>query len=102
LLPQAICLRVTPRIQVGKHPPVTAGNSLHPLKSRNSLFYFLIREGNLPITNPCANFKQFKDPRMKANRRPAAYRQEETDRIFAECDEFEKAIFATLLLTGLR
>ena len=30
------------------------------------------------------------------------YRQEEIDRIFAQCDAAEKAAFATLLLTGLR
>ena len=52
--------------------------------------------------NPCANFKQLKDPRAKAKRRPPTYRQEELDRIFAACDEDEKTIFATLLLTGLR
>jgi len=67
-----------------------------------TFFYFLIRERNLPIGNPCANFKQLKDPRVKAKRRPPTYRQEEIDRIFAGCDEIEKTIFATLLLTGLR
>src|SRR6202007_2338483 len=56
----------------------------------------------LPIGNPCANFKQLKDPRVKAKRRPPTYRQEEIDRIFAACDDREKTIFATLLLTGLR
>jgi integrase/recombinase XerD len=67
-----------------------------------TFFYFLIRERNLPIANPCANFKLLKDPRVKAKRRPPTYRQEEIDRIFAACDESEKTIFATLLLTGLR
>lgn len=67
-----------------------------------TFFYFLIRERNLPMGNPCANFKPLKDPRVKAKRRPPTYRQEELDRIFAECDEFEKTVFATLLLTGLR
>jgi len=67
-----------------------------------TFFYFLIRERNLPITNPCANFKQLKDPRAKAKRRPPTYRQEEIDRILAACDGNEKVIFATLLLTGLR
>jgi integrase len=52
--------------------------------------------------NPCANFKLLKDPRAKAKRRPPTYRQAEIDRIFEGCDESEKAIFATLLLTGLR
>lgn len=67
-----------------------------------TFFYFLIRERNFPITNPCANFKQLKDPRAKAKRRPPTYRQEELDRIFAGCDPSEKAIFSTFLLTGLR
>ncbi len=67
-----------------------------------TLFYFLIRERNLRIENPCANFKLLKDPRAKANRRPPVYKQEEIDRIFAQCDDAERVIFATLLLTGLR
>ena len=67
-----------------------------------TFFYFLIRERTLPITNPCANFKQLKDPRAKAKRRPPTYHQEELDRIFGACDETQRTIFATLLLTGLR
>jgi integrase len=67
-----------------------------------TFFYFLIRERNLPITNPCANFKELKDPRAKAKRRPPTYKQEELDQIFEKCDEGERAIFSTLLLTGLR
>ena len=67
-----------------------------------TLFYFLIRERNLPIKNPCANFKELKDPRAKAKRRPPTYRQEELDKIFAACDEHEKAIFQTFLMTGMR
>jgi integrase len=67
-----------------------------------TFFYFLIGERNLPITNPCSKFKPLKDPRMKAKRRPPTYRQDELNRILDACDEFEKAIFATFLLTGLR
>ena len=67
-----------------------------------TFFYFLIGERNLPIQNPCAKFKQLKDPRVKAKRRPPTYRQDELNRIFAKCDENEKVIFATFLLTGLR
>jgi integrase/recombinase XerD len=67
-----------------------------------TFFYFLIRERNVAIGNPCANFKELKDPRAKAKRRPPTYSQEELDRIFAECDEREKVIFSTFLLTGLR
>ncbi len=67
-----------------------------------TFFYFLIGERNLPISNPCAKFKPLKDPRMKAKRRPPTYRQDELNRILDACDESEKAIFATFLLTGLR
>ncbi|HUQ95823.1 MAG TPA: site-specific integrase [Bryobacteraceae bacterium] len=67
-----------------------------------TFFFFLIRERNLPIVNPCANFKQLKDPRLKAKRRPPTYRPEEIDLILSACDSREKTIFATLLLTGFR
>jgi integrase len=67
-----------------------------------TFFYFLIGERNLPISNPCAKFKPLKDPRIKAKRRPPTYRQDELNRILDGCDESEKAIFATFLLTGLR
>ncbi len=67
-----------------------------------TFFYFLIRERNLQIQNVCARFKQLKDPRVKAKRRPPTYRQDELNRILAQCDENEKAIFATFFLTGLR
>ncbi|MBL8216780.1 MAG: tyrosine-type recombinase/integrase [Bryobacterales bacterium] len=67
-----------------------------------TLFYFLIRERNLNMNNPCANFKPLKDPRAKAKRRPPTYSQDELDRIFAVCDQQEKTIFNTFLLTGLR
>jgi len=67
-----------------------------------TFFNFLINERSLPIANPCAKFKALKDPHFKANRRPPTYQQEELDRLFAVCDPFQKANFATLLLTGLR
>lgn len=67
-----------------------------------TFFNFLIRERNLKVENPCANFKPLKDPNAKAKRRPPTYRQDEIDRILAACDPREKAISATLLLTGLR
>lgn len=67
-----------------------------------TFFYFLIGERNLPISNPCAKFKPLKDPRMKAKRRPPTYRQDELNRILDACDETERAIFATFLLTGMR
>ncbi len=67
-----------------------------------TFFYFLIKERNLKIENPCANFKPLKDPRAKANRRPPVYRNEEIEALFAHCDDRLKVAFATLLLAGLR
>ncbi|HXI41911.1 MAG TPA: site-specific integrase [Bryobacteraceae bacterium] len=85
-----------------KNRPITPRTINYEIAVLRTFFYFLIRERNLPIGNPCANFKQLKDPRVKAKRRPPTYRQAEIDRIFAACDGHEKTLFATLLLTGLR
>ncbi len=54
------------------------------------------------MANPCARFKHLKDEKKKAQRKPSTYKQEGLDRLFAACNEFEKTIFATLLLTCLR
>ncbi len=67
-----------------------------------TFFYFLQNERGIPLQNPCARFKPLKDPQTKAKRRPPTYSQKELDRLFAKCDEYDKNIFATLLLTGLR
>ena len=67
-----------------------------------TFFYFLINERGIRMENPCARFKPLKDQKAKARRKPPTYKQAELDKIFAKCDETEKTIFATLLLTGLR
>ena len=67
-----------------------------------TLFNFMINERGLAMENPCARFKVLKDPRAKAKRKPPTYFQKETDKLFAVCDEFEKAVFATFLMSGLR
>lgn len=85
-----------------KERPIRPRTVNYEIAVLRTFFYFLIRERNLPISNPCANFKPLKDPRTKAKRRPPVYQQAEIDRIFAKCDATEKAIFATLLLTGFR
>ena len=85
-----------------KNRPITPRTINYEIAVLRTFFYFFTRERNLPIGNPCANFKLLKDPRVKAKRRPPTYRQEEIDRIFAACDDYEKTIFATLLLSGLR
>ncbi len=85
-----------------KNRPITPRTINYEIAVLRTFFYFLIRERNVPMENPCANFKQLKDARAKAKRHPPTYTQAEVDRILAECDENEKAAFATLLLTGLR
>jgi integrase len=67
-----------------------------------TFFYYLINERSLPIANPCARFKHLKDEKKKARSKPSTYTQEQLGRLFDACDERKKAIFATLLLTGLR
>jgi integrase len=87
-----------------QHPDrrITPRTINYEISVLRTFFYFLIRERNLPISNPCAKFKLLKDPHMKAKRRPPTYRQDELNRIFTECDENENTIFATFLLSGLR
>jgi integrase len=67
-----------------------------------SFFYVLTNERGLQLSNPCARFKPLKDEKTKRRRRPATYSLEETDRLLDTCESFDKAIFATFLLTGLR
>lgn len=87
-----------------QHPdrPITPRTINYEIAVLRTFFYFLIGERGLPVQNPCAKFKQLKDPRAKAKRRPPTYREDELKGILAECDKNEKAIFATFLLTGLR
>ena len=67
-----------------------------------TFFYYLINERGLKMENPCARFKALKDSKQKSKRRPPTYSQEELDKLFEACSEFEKTVFATLLLTGFR
>jgi integrase/recombinase XerD len=68
-----------------------------------TFFYFLINERGLHMENPCARFKPLKDQSAKARKKPPTYTQAETNQILNTCEtEFEKTMFATLLLTGLR
>jgi len=85
-----------------KERPITPRTINYEVAVLRTFFYFLIRERSLGIQNPCSNFKQLKDPRAKAKRRPPTYKQAELDKLFAKCDEFERTIFATFMLTGLR
>ena len=67
-----------------------------------TLFYHLIRERGISMDNPCARFKALRSDRERLKGRPPVYRQAELDKIFAKCDNTERGIFATLVLTGLR
>ena len=67
-----------------------------------TFFYFLINDRGLELENPCARFKLLKDGKTKRARKPSTYSQEETNQLLDSCDSFERAIYATFLLTGLR
>jgi integrase len=67
-----------------------------------TFFYYLINERGVNTANPCARFKHLRDAKNKAGRRPPTYTQAELHALFSHTDKFEKAVFATLLLTGLR
>jgi integrase len=67
-----------------------------------TFFYYLINERGLDINNPCAKFKKLRDAKQRSGSRPPTYNQAELDALFAHSDAFERAVFGTLLLTGLR
>jgi integrase/recombinase XerD len=67
-----------------------------------TFFYYLINERAIPMVNPCARFKPVKDEGERAHRKPATYTQGELDKLFVACNAFEKTVYGTLLLTGLR
>jgi len=63
-----------------------------------TFFYYLINERGVKTDNPCARF----NAKNKAGRRPPTYNQAQLDALFTHTDKGEKAVFATLLLTGGR
>ncbi|MGH9771876.1 MAG: tyrosine-type recombinase/integrase [Candidatus Acidiferrales bacterium] len=67
-----------------------------------TFFYYLIKERGVSMKNPCSRFKKLRDVKRLGRGRPPTYNQDELDALFLECDEFERVVFATLLLTGLR
>ena len=81
---------------------ITAPTINFEVGTLRTFFYYLAHERSLKIENPCARFKHLRDAKKKAGRRPPTYTQEELDALFREADDFEEAVFATLLLTGLR
>jgi integrase len=86
----------------GRKRPVTPRTINFEVSTLRTFFYYLINERGLPMANPCAHFKPLKDEKKRAKRRPSVYSQEELNKLFAACNDFERAIFATLLLTGAR
>jgi len=67
-----------------------------------TFFNYLIQERGIKMDNPCANSKSLRSVGERIKRRPPTYNQDELDRLFTECDLFNKTLYATLLLTGLR
>jgi integrase/recombinase XerD len=54
------------------------------------------------MENPCARSKPLRAEKERLKRRPPTYSQQDLDKIFAKCDDTERAMFASLYLTGLR
>ena len=79
--------------------PATVNFEVTVLKT---FFYYLIRERGIAMENPCARSKPLRAEKECLKRRPPTYTQAETDKILAACGKMDRAIFATLLLTGLR
>ena len=67
-----------------------------------ALFYYVTRERGVSMDNPCARFKPLRSEKERLKGRPPVYGQAEIDKIFAECNDTDRAIFATLVLTGQR
>lgn len=82
--------------------PITAQTINFELGTFRTFFYFLINERGEDFDNPCGKYKKLRDAKQKSHRRPPTYSQEEIDALFSACDDFERAAFGTLLLTGLR
>ena len=82
--------------------PVSAATINLEVSVLRVFFYYLIRERGVPMENPCARFKPLRAEKERIKRHPPTYSQGELDRLFAACEPENHAIFATLLLTGLR
>ena len=67
-----------------------------------SFFNFLRRELGMEVENPCQGFRPLRDAKALGRAPRPVYSQEELERLFAVCDEADRAVFFTLLLTGLR
>lgn len=82
--------------------PVSPATINFEVNVLRALFYYLIRERGIAMENPCARFKPLRAEKERLKRRPPTYTEEELAKLFAPCDQQERAMFATLLLTGMR
>lgn len=89
----------------------TVGNHRHPVSPATvnfevtvlkTFFYYLICERGVSMENPCARSKPQRVEKERLKRRPPTFTSAETDKLLAACDSIDRAIFATLLLSGLR
>lgn len=91
------------RETVGKKNRLVAASTINfEVTALRTLFYYLIRERGISMENPCARFKALRAEKERLKRKPPTYNKDELEKIFAECDETERAMFASLVLTGLR
>lgn len=67
-----------------------------------AFFYYLIRERGIKAENPCAHFKMLRSAKERLKSKPQTYTQDEINRLLAACNPASHAMYATLLLTGLR
>lgn len=85
-----------------------AGRTVQPstinfeLRAIRSFFNFLRRELGMEVENPCQGFRPLRDAKALGRAPRSVYSQEELERLFAACDEADRAAFCTLLMTGLR
>ncbi len=84
------------------HRPVSPATVNFEVTVLKTFFYYLIRERSIAMENPCARSKPLRAEKERLRRRPPTYAQAETEKILATCGKRDRAIFATLLLTGLR
>jgi integrase len=82
--------------------PVAASTINFEVTVLRSFFYYLIRERGTKAENPCAHFKMLRSAKDRLKSRPQTYSQDELDRMLSVCNLADRAMFGTLLLTGLR
>ena len=82
--------------------PVSPATINFEITILRALFYYVTRERGVSMDNPCARFKPLRSEKERLKGRPPVYGQAEIDKIFAECNDTDRAIFATLVLTGQR